>query len=475
MSKNADYFAVSGPVLIVDDDPMQCQMLATLLKRKLGFESRSAANGRIALDILAADGGKNIKIMILDLDMPVMGGMETLQIAHQTYPGLPVIMLTGNRDLEPAIQAMKLGAQDFLTKPFEAERMLITVRNALKISVLSREVSRLRQEREGTFGFSDLIGHDEGLLQTVNIARKAAASDIPVLLTGETGVGKEVFARAIHGEGARAGRAFVAVNCGAIPSQLVESTLFGHEKGAFTGATEKSVGKFREAEGGTIFLDEIGELPLEAQVKLLRVLQQKEVEPVGAARPVPVNLRVISATNRDLRADVQAGRFREDLYFRLNVLEIGIPPLRQRLQDVPLLAAHFIDRFCAAHGHSPHHCSQDALSYLVTYDWPGNVRQLENTLARALVLAEGDTLDRATFETALQSAEQKAPAGSQSPSTPGDLTLDMRMSDGNLKTIDALEKEIMARALAHHNGNITQAAAAIGMAKSTFYRKLESD
>ncbi|MCD8497181.1 MAG: sigma-54 dependent transcriptional regulator [Alphaproteobacteria bacterium] len=272
-------------ILIVDDDEMQRSMLQTLLRRKLEVESVTAANGREALDWLRDDDGKNIRLVVLDLNMPVMDGMEALAIIRQKYPALPVIMLTGSRDIEKATGAMKLGATDFVTKPYEAERMIVTVRNALKIGVLSKEVKRLSESKSGHFTFDHLIGHEDGLKDVVFLSRKAAASEIPVLISGETGVGKEVFSKAMHGESSRAGKPFIAVNCGAIPSQLVESTLFGHEKGSFTGATEKTSGKFREADGGTIFLDEVGELPLEAQVKLLRVLQQREVEPVGAGKP----------------------------------------------------------------------------------------------------------------------------------------------------------------------------------------------
>ena len=298
---------MSDSILIVEDDPMQQKMLGTLLRRKIGFESQVAPNGREALDILGRDDKRAIKLVILDIDMPVMGGMEALEIMAQRYPGLPVIMLTGTRDIEEAVKAIKLGAIDFMTKPYEGERMAITAKNALKLSILSKEVKRLKNEKEGHYRFDHLIGHDGGLQEAVNMGRKAAASDIPVLISGETGVGKEVFAQAIHGESARLGNPFIAVNCGAIPAQLVESTLFGHEKGAFTGATDKATGKFREAEGGTIFLDEVGELPLDSQVKLLRIIQQKEVEPVGASKAVPVNIRVLSATNRNLEEEVKAG------------------------------------------------------------------------------------------------------------------------------------------------------------------------
>lgn len=455
---------VSGPILIADDDGTQSTMLGIFLKQRLGYDSVTAENGRIALDILEKDVNRVIRLAILDLNMPIMDGLEALSIIRQRDPALPVIMLTGSKDVEDAVHAMKLGATDFLNKPYEAQRLLVTVQNSLKIGGLSKEVSRLKNEREGLFSFSDLIGSDNGLSGVVRMGRKASASDIPVLVTGETGTGKEVLARAIHGESARCGKSFIALNCGAIPAQLVESTLFGHEKGAFTGATSKMPGKFREASGGTIFLDEIGELPLDSQVKLLRVLQQREVEPVGAAKPVPVDVRVISATNRDLAKDVQAGRFREDLYFRLNVLQIHIPSLSERKEDIPALIYHFIERQCAGKGRPLAGISLEAISMLKEIPWRGNVRELENVLHRALVLSEGGRLEVKDFEPVLRNVKN-IPTGLPIESLP------LFDAVGNFRSIEALEKEAMQAALAHFGGNTTRAAEALGMAKSTFYRK----
>lgn len=461
---------MTQPVLIVEDDQMQREMLATLLRRKLDFRSHEAGHGREALEILESDRGRAVKLVILDLNMPVMGGLETLEILRQKYPSLPVIMLTGSKDIEDAIQAMKLGAIDFLIKPYEGDRMMVTVRNALKISTLSKEVSRLKNEKEGTFTFENIIGHDRGLAPIVNIGRKAASSDIPVLITGETGTGKEVFAKAIHGESARSGKPFIAVNCGAIPSQLVESTLFGHEKGAFTGATEKVIGKFREAEGGTIFLDEVGELPLDTQVKLLRVLQQKEVEPVGAGKPVPVNVRIISATNRDLQKEIDERNFREDLFFRLNVLQIALPPLRERKQDIPVLAAHFIERFCVNEGGVPKDLSEATEKQLVNYAWPGNVRQLENVINRAMVMSDGNVLD---VDDLIGLVSESAPS-STNKTLPVYKDIRIISNDGDFKTINEIELEAIHLALDYFDNNVTRASKALGMAKSTFYKKMKS-
>ncbi len=461
---------MTHPVLIVEDDEMQRQMLSTLLRRKLDFGSCEAENGHEALEILESDISRTIKLIILDLNMPVMGGLETLEILRQKHPSIPVIMLTGSTDITDAVKAMKLGAIDFLHKPYEGDRMVVTVRNALRISTLTKEVSRLKSEKDGTFTFENLIGHDDGLSSVVNIGRKAAAADIPVLITGETGTGKEVFAEAIHGEGGRTGKPFIAVNCGAIPSQLVESTLFGHEKGAFTGATEKTIGKFREAEGGTILLDEVGELPLDTQVKLLRVLQQKEVEPVGAGKPLPINVRVISATNRDLQEEVTEGNFREDLFFRLNVLQIELLPLRDRKQDIPALASHFIERFCVNEGGVPKDMSAATEKQLMNYDWPGNVRQLENAISRAMVVSDGNILDIEDLTGLTSGSESR----SVNNATHHHKDIRIISSDGDFKTVDEIEQEAMQLALDHFDHNITQAAKALGMAKSTFYKKMKN-
>lgn len=461
---------MSESVLIVEDDPMQQKMLHRLLQKKLRLQAYTASNGREALDILGADHKKSIKIVILDIDMPVMNGMEALGIIRQRFPDLTVIMLTGNDHVDDIVKAMKLGAIDFLTKPYDKERIVVTVKNALKINALSKEVKRLTKEKSGTLGFENLIGYEKGLSNVVTVGRKAAGSDIPVLITGETGVGKEVFSQAIHGHSHRAGKPFVAINCGAIPSQLIESTLFGHEKGAFTGATDKAIGKFREAEGGTIFLDEVGELPLDAQVKLLRVLQQREVEPVGGGKAVPVNVRIISATNRDLKEEVAIRRFREDLYFRLNVLEVKLPALRDRRQDIPVLARHFIERFCASELAEFCELTKEAEQYLIHHDWPGNVRELENAINRAMVLSDSNVLNVDDFSKKIQSEEE----GSGYHELSNEVEYSVLNHNDELKSIDVIEQEVMKLALQKFNQNIPQAAQAIGMAKSTFYRKMNS-
>lgn len=474
---------MSIKVLIADDDAAQRRLIAMLLIKKLGYKIVEAENGKDALSILDADQREqSIQLIILDLRMPQVSGFEVLEQINEKHPGKPVIILTGSQDVEDAVHAMQMGAVDFLTKPVASERMIVSVNNALKMSTLTKEVTRLKKRESGTFSFNDLIGHNGGLESVVSIAKKAAASDIPTLITGETGVGKEVFARAIHGESSRAGAPFIAVNCGAIPENLVESTLFGHEKGAFTGAIHKAAGKFREAEGGTIFLDEVGDLPLDAQVKLLRVLQQKEVEPVGAGRAVPVNVRIISATHRNLEDFVRTGEFREDLYFRLNVFKLELPPLRARKKDISILANHFIDRFSVSEKSKIRQIEDSAIDKLASHSWPGNVRELENTLHRAMVLCETDSIhdDDIIFETAgshviniAHSSMQGEPhhAAPSAPVTPYNVSL--LDEEGNFKTMADLENEAMHQAIDFHSGNITQAAKSLGIAKSTFYRKMD--
>ncbi len=451
-------------MLIVDDDRTERRMIATILRRAVALDFKEAENGREALRILDDDKDQIIKLVILDLDMPVMGGLEAMEIIGKKYARIPVIVLSGRSNNAEIVKAMKSGAVDFLSKPVESARLDVSARNALKMARMSQEISRLKRHADHALQFSDLIGHDRGLKETVKTGCKAASSDLPVLITGETGTGKEMFARAIHGESQRAGQNFIAVNCGALPEKLVESILFGHEKGAFTGAIAKAHGKFQEASGGTIFLDEIGDLPLEAQVKLLRVLQQKEVEPVGAGKSVRVDVRVISATNRILSEEVKAGRFREDLFFRLNVLHIDLLPLRLRKEDIPDMIQYFIGQFCARHQVLPKEIHQDALLTLQDHLWPGNVRELENVISRTMALSEGHRLEVGDFSF-IHTVENLLPLAREEGISPVH-------SDGTFKSFKALEQEIVMRALAHHGHNISRTARALGIAKSTLYTKM---
>ncbi len=498
---------MSDHILIVDDDPLHTRMLATLIRRKLDIEALSAADAKEALSFLNRDEYKGkIKLAILDLNMPGMDGLSLLKKIKAEYPALPAIMLTGSKDINNATQAMKLGAADYLCKPYESERMANVIKNALKISLLTTQVEKLKQSHSRQFkNFDQLIGHNQGLSAAVNIGKKAAQSDAPILILGQTGTGKEVFAQALHMASPFSAGPFIAINCGAIPSQLVESTLFGHEEGAFTGATKKTIGKFREADGGTIFLDEVGELPLETQVKLLRVLQEKEVEPVGATRAEPINVRVISATNKDLSLMTKDGQFREDLFYRLNGITIPIPPLSSRAQDINVLAQYFALQYSRNYNRAGSKLSQESLKALVSYHWPGNVRELENTIQRALILGNAQNWQNLLIEdiahkkqqqqTSPQSARplyaksaektisfaqdeptQETPQ-TESPSPAQEISTghySIFTQDGAFKPIDQIEQEIMALALEQNDDSVEKAAHAIGIPKSTFYRKISA-
>lgn len=457
-------------ILIAEDDPFQREVLVRLLEKKLDYRVIAAESGRQVIDQLRLKNVGDINAVLLDIFMPDMDGFETLKEIRRLRPDIPVLMLTGSDDISMAVRAIREGATDFIVKPPEPVHLNVALKNAIKLSSLSRELAKLKRDKQGAFTFSDLIGHDSGLIQAVTIGQKAASCDVPVLITGETGVGKELFARAIHGESKRSGESFIALNCGAIPENLVESVLFGHEKGAFTGAVNRTIGKFREAESGTIFLDEIGELPLEAQVKLLRALQQKEVEPVGAGKPVKVNVRIVSATNRDLRAEVKAGRFREDLYFRLNVLPVHVPPLRTRQQDILPLAEHFMERLAASDSLAIKILGADAKTYLKNAAWNGNVRELENVMHRVLVLTEQETV---TANSLREIHYESEPETSVKNIPLLDWHIDMRTAEGTFRSIDEIERETMQRVLYHYNRNMAQAADALGIARSTFYRKMK--
>src|SRR5882757_9888066 len=383
-------------ILIADDDAVARRLVENMVQ-KCGYQTLVVDSGDAAIAVLTAPDAPVIDAVVLDLVMPGLDGMGVLAKIREAGLSIPVIVQTAHGGIDNVVSAMRAGAQDFVVKPVGIERLQVSLRNALNTSALKGELQRIRHSREGRLTFADIVTRSETMAGVLRTAQKAAASTIPVLIEGESGVGKELFARAIHGSGERKSKPFVAVNCGAIPDNLVESILFGHEKGAFTGATERHTGKFVEASGGTLFLDEVGELPPAAQVKLLRAIQEGEVEPVGARKPVKVDVRLISATNRDLIADVKDGRFREDLFYRLHVFPIGVPSLAERPEDIPELARHFLARFAAEEGKRIRRLDGDALSLLMSYRWPGNVRQLENAVFRAVVLAETDEIGPSEF------------------------------------------------------------------------------
>src|SRR3954466_7810817 len=479
-------------ILIVDDDPAQRRLLEAMLRR-FGYEPLVAENGEQALLRLRAADGARIDLVVLDLLMPTLDGMGVLAKMRESGIETPTIVQTAHGSIEAVVTAMRAGAIDFVVKPVGAERLQISIKNALKLNSLEDEVRRMRRRASGTLTFRDLATKSADMARVIRLAERAAKSGIPVLIEGESGTGKEVLARAIQGSGERKGKPFVTVNCGAIPENLVESILFGHEKGAFTGATERHVGKFVEASGGTLFLDEIGELPPPAQVKLLRAIQEGEVDPVGGRKAVRVDIRLISATNKSLLDLVKQGRFREDLFYRLNVFPMALPSLRARREDIPDLARSFLARIAAEEGKRLRGIAAEALALLIRYDWPGNVRQLENAVFRAVVLADGDELTIAEFPqiaAQVEGFDVRIPPAPSQPILPVGAPEPVReivrvevrdphaMSlvvedTGEMKPMDALEAEIIRFALQFYRGRMSEVSRRLGIGRSTLYRKLK--
>ena len=483
---------MAATILIADDDAVQRRLVENMVQ-KCGYEALVVENGDAAVALLTAPDAQVIDAVVLDLVMPGLDGLGVLAKMREAGLNIPVIVQTAHGGIDNVVSAMRAGAQDFVVKPASFERLQVSLRNALNTSALKGELQRIRHSREGRLTFSDIITRSETMAAVLRTAQKAAASSIPVLVEGESGVGKELFARAIHGSGERKSKPFVAVNCGAIPDNLVESILFGHEKGAFTGATERHMGKFVEAHGGTLFLDEVGELPLAAQVKLLRALQEGTVEAVGGRKPVKVDVRIISATNRKLLDLVKGGAFREDLFYRLHVLPLTIPPLRMRREDIPHLLRHFLARFAAEENRTITGISGEAMTHLAQLDWPGNIRQLENTVYRAVVMSESDqlglpdfpqTVGHAITDVGLTPSEplivapSTAPAmvsGSDIPIAPlaAAGSLSMLNADGEVRPLDDMENEIIRFAISHYRGQMSEVARRLKIGRSTLYRKLD--
>ncbi|MEM7214464.1 MAG: sigma-54 dependent transcriptional regulator [Pseudomonadota bacterium] len=479
-------------ILVVDDEPVQRRLLQATLE-KLGFEAACVESGAEALELLEGKAGRRIKAVILDLVMPEMDGMAVLEAMNSQKMSQPVIVQTAQGGVETAVNAMRAGAVDFVVKPASPQRLKTSIENALRMDALKGEIKRIKRTVKGNLTVDEIISSSANMDRVKTIVQKAAKSTIPVLIEGESGVGKELIARAVQGMSDRASMNFVTVNCGALPENLVESILFGHEKGAFTGASDKHLGKFQEANGGTLFLDEIGELPSDIQVKLLRALQEGEIDPVGASKPVKVNFRLISATNRDLMQEVKAGNFREDLYYRLNVLPITVPPLRERREDIPELLRHFTARIATEEGRANvRNIDTQAMQLLCSYDWPGNIRQLENAVFRAVVLCEGDELTRDEFPQiaieqgleikplpVLQTPEITTPLPSNHNFTSGnDLPLanceGMSLVDtaGDVIMLEEAERRVIEFAIEKYDGKMSKIARKLGIGRSTLYRKL---
>ncbi len=494
---------MSVHILIVDDDPVQRRLLEAAVRRS-GHDVTALDSGDAALLALDGPRGRDFALIILDLMMPGTDGLTVMERMRERGIVVPVIVQTAQGSIDTVISAMRAGAFDFVVKPVSPERLQVSIKNALRVEALEGEVKRIKRAAEGTLTFKDIVTNSPVMDRVIRLGEKAAASNIPILIEGETGVGKEIVARAIQGSSERRSKPFVTVNCGAIPENLVESILFGHEKGAFTGAADKHTGKFVEAHTGTLFLDEIGDLPPDVQVKLLRAIQEGEIDPVGAKAPRKIDIRLISATHRDLLRQVKDGAFREDLFYRLNVFPIFVPPLRERKEDIAHLVRHFVARFAAEHGmRTPPDIDAQALRILEAYDWPGNIRQLENAVFRAVVLSENGVLTAAEFpqiraqvsaigiaDSAASVPGQHAEAAEPSFAPAAQPVHDANAvaaaaiimpgvglvaldEQGQVRSLAAIEEEMIRLAIAHYRGQMSQVARKLGIGRSTLYRKLK--
>ncbi|MBB3981301.1 DNA-binding NtrC family response regulator [Sphingobium fontiphilum] len=461
-------------LMLIDDEPAQRRLVSALAARA-GWRTIHAGDEETAIAMLGTQDGMQLDAVVLDQWSPNFDPVITIRAIRERRPALPVLVLTAHNDVAVAVAAMRAGATDYLSKPIAPDRLLAALNATLAEGAPKGELRPLTEKITAPLSFEDVVGSAPQFRAALAVAAKAARARVPVLIEGESGVGKDVIARAIHAASPRHRQAMVAVNCGAIPVNLVESELFGHERGAFTGAFERHVGKFVAADTGTIFLDEVSELPLDAQVKLLRVLQDGEVQPVGARMSHHVDVRVIAATNKRLAQEVEAGRFREDLYYRLNVVQLTVPPLRERMGDIPALCRHLMARIATQPGLRSLGLTGDALALLMRHDWPGNVRQLQNALFRAAVLCEGDALTPQDFpqiaaQIELKTSDTQRPAPGPAAEDAGGITL--FEGDGHVRQLAEIEADVIRLAIGHYRGRMTEVARRLGIGRSTLYRKL---
>ncbi|MBO9622082.1 MAG: sigma-54-dependent Fis family transcriptional regulator [Sphingomonas sp.] len=457
-------------LMLIDDEPAQRRLVAAITARR-GWRTIFAGDPETAIATLGTPDGMALDAIILDHPSTDNDATALIAELRGRRPQLPILVLTANGSVAAAVNAMRAGATDFLVKPIASERLAAALEAAVG-GKTAGELRPLTEKLSAPLGFDEIVGSAPQFRAALAIAAKAARARVPVLIEGESGVGKEVVAEAIHAASPRSRKPMLSINCGAIPANLVESELFGHEKGAFTGAFERKIGRFQDADGGTLFLDEVGEMPLDAQVKLLRVLQSGEIQPIGARHVREVDVRVIAATNKTLLAEVEAGRFREDLYYRLNVVQVTIPPLRERAGDIPALARHLLGRIAQQPGLRELGITDDALALLGSYDWPGNVRQLQNALFRAAVLCDGDGLTRADFPQIAQLASGRTGGEGPAPQGFAHAGITLFRPDGNLRALDEIEADVIRLAIGHYRGRMTEVARRLGIGRSTLYRKL---
>ena len=452
---------MSGPIkarlLIVDDEEPQRLMLASLLGRA-GYEVDAARDGSAALALLR---DRRYNLMLTDQRMPKMDGLELLERTRRDHADLPVVLMTAYGSVSTAVEAMKRGAADYLTKPFERDELLIVVQKVLRQHKLENEVADLHGTLRKRYSLDNIIGNSAPMQRVFSLIERVAPTDVPVLVTGETGTGKELVARAIHQNGRRADGPFVALNCAAVPETLLESEFFGYEKGAFTGADHQHDGKFEQANGGTLFLDEIGAMRTDLQAKLLRAIQEKEVQRLGSTRTVPIDVAIVTATCDDLEQAIRERTFREDLYYRLNVVPIHLPPLRERTDDIPLLVDRFLAAAAEKFGRGPVHMAPEVLDLLSTHAWPGNVRELENCIERMVVLSQGERLTMADVPTNLQPGRRASAASAEGFDLP----------PGGVELAD-LEKHLIRQALDRTRGSLGPAAKLLGVSYKTLQYRI---
>ena len=459
---------MSRNILIIDDEASIRQSLSGALKDE-GYKTTSAASGREGLDLLRSD---KFDAIMLDIWMPEVDGMDVLKQIKTEFPEQLVIMMSGHGNIETAVKAVKNGAFDFVEKPLSLERVLVLLQNAASVQDLTRENSALRKQVQKSRA---LVGESAALKQIQELIKRVAPTTGSVLITGENGTGKELVANSIHQLSQRFNKPFVEVNCAAIPEELIESELFGHEKGAFTGATQLRRGKFDLAHGGTLFLDEIGDMSMKTQAKILRILQEQKFERVGGAQTISVDVRIVAATNKDLKSEIHKGHFREDLYYRLNVIPFVVPPLRERREDIPLLTAHFLKELSAAHGRPKMTFSPEAFTVLSSYSWPGNVRELRNLIERIIILTpEGDEAKPVFAATLLNHLNDEAMnlrfEDKERPESDSSQSAGRNLRDARSE----FEKEFILKTLRENDWNISRTAQILGIERSHLHRKIKS-
>ena len=446
-------------VLVVDDKENMLKLLAQVLGEK--YELALASDGAQALTLIAAG---DFDAVLTDIRMPEADGFQVLRAVKDASPATEVVLMTAYATVQDAVEAIKQGAYDYLQKPFDPDAAALVVGRAVERKQLREQAANLRKELDGVYGLHNMVGKSRKMREVYEQLERAAGLEMTVLLLGETGTGKELAARAIHQRSLRKQKRFVAINCGALPAELVESELFGHARGSFTGAATAKMGLFEEASGGTLFLDEIGELPLAVQVKLNRVLQEKEVRRVGDNTSIPIDVRIVCATHRDLKAEVQAGRFREDLFYRVHVLLLRLPPLRERKEDIPLLAMHFLDRHARAYHRDLTGFEPDALQALTAYAWPGNVRELENSVERSAASALGQQIAYRDLPPEVQAR----PEGK----LPMEALANLPYKEAVEAARDRLSRDYLVALMRELNGNVTHAAERAGMERESLHRLL---